>query len=494
MIALSRQLTERTMASTDSLYCNATDDGKSVMASSVLSTTSSASSTKSGSTSKSSKSRSTTKSSKSSTPSIPATPNFKRTIDPLSMSTKAIHPGFMPNFNTHLFAPGFQIPEASLNKTGGPKAYQSKQLTFVDKKSKSASGSSAKSTKSSRTASSDKSIKSSASSTKSTIFSSLSATSGNNGGSSSSTHNSSNKASSSASKVPPLPGKGNDTASSHTSASTKTPTSTITVTSPTNESSPVEEADESIAETIDKLSRTTAGLTRTEQRGHLSPHQQPRRHSMQSSSSELLAKRICTWEYLAKVHSGQSAFYNTIVLTEADLRAYYSSDALYKRAFQFFSLGTSLANILDISDIPTYTRSLSSVLQEYEHFLSSESKSKMNFFKGAGRKLGDEETGEYAHFEVKSVPFEMDYVVTFATLCEMIALAYKRFGSGDSYHAMVDTDLFAKIDTRLKKLSLMCTKELEQMVHHAMEDEFIFLDPLGSARGEWAQSILAIGH
>ncbi|KAG0360931.1 hypothetical protein BG005_009530 [Podila minutissima] len=306
------------MASTDSLYVNA-DDGKSVMASSVLSTTSSASSTKSGST-KSTKSRSTTKSSKSSkssTPSIPATPNFKRTIDPLSMSSKAVGPGFMPNFNTHLFAPGFVIPEKTTT-AGGPKAYQSKQLNFVDKKNKakSANGSSSRSTKSSKTASSDKSIKSSASSTKSTIHSSHTTSSGPN--------------KSSTTAAPPVPKSSSANTTSAPSAST------ITVTSPTNVSSPIDEHQngDSIAETLDKLSMTTAGLTRTET-GHLNPHMPSphgqRRQSIMNATSELLAKRISTWEYLAKVHYGSSAFYNTIVLTEADLRAYFSPDTVQKR-------------------------------------------------------------------------------------------------------------------------------------------------------------------
>ncbi|KAG0088458.1 hypothetical protein BGZ93_010413 [Podila epicladia] len=481
-MALSRQLTDRTVASTDSLYVNA-DDGKSVMASSVLSTTSSASSTKSGST-RSTKSRSTTKSSKSSTPSIPATPNFKRTIDPLSMSSKAVGPGFMPNFNTHLFAPGFVIPEKA-TAAGGPKAYQSKQLTFVDKKNKakSVNGSSSKSSKSSKTASSDKSIKSSASSTKSTIYSSHTTGSGAN--------------KSSTTVAPPVP------KSSSTNTTSAPSASTITVTSPTNVSSPIDEHQngDSIAETLDKLSMTTAGLTRTET-GHLNPHMPSphgqRRQSVMSATSELLAKRISTWEYLAKVHYGSSAFYNTIVLTEADLRAYFSPDTVQKRTYQCFLLGTSLANVLDIPDIPNYTRSLATVLQEYEHFLLQESKSKMNFFKGS-KKLGDaksfEETGEYSQFEVKNVPFDMDYTVTFATLCEMVALAYKRFlTSPGSPHSMTETELFTKIDARLKKISLAATRDLEHMTRDALEDELIFLDPIGSIKGDWAHSVMAIGH
>ncbi|KAG0327571.1 hypothetical protein BG000_000902 [Podila horticola] len=399
------------------------------------------------------------------------------------MSSKTVGPGFMPDFNTHLFSPGFVVPEKSA--TGGPKAYQSKQLAFVDKKNKarSVNGSSSKSTKSSKTASSDKSIKSSASSTKSTIYSSHTTSSG--------------PKKSSTTGAPPMP---KSSSSTNTSAPS---TSAITVTSPTNVSSPIDEHQngDSIAETLDKLSMATAGLTRTET-GHLSPHapspHSQRRQSVMNATSELLAKRITTWEYLAKVHYGSSVFYNTIVLTEADLRAYFSPDTAQKRTYQYFLLGTSLANVLDIPDIPNYTRSLATVLQEYEHFLLQESKSKMNFFKGS-KKLGDaksfEETGEYSQFEVKNVPFEMDYTVTFATLSEMIALAYKRFlTSPGSPHSMTDTELFTKIDARLKKISLAATRDLEHMTREALEDELIFLDPIGSIRGDWAHSVMAIGH
>lgn len=50
----------------------------------------------------------------------------------------------------------------------------------------------------------------------------------------------------------------------------------------------------------------------------------------------------------------------------------------------------------------------------------------------------------------------MDYTVTFATLCEMVALAYKRFlTSPGSPHSMTDTELFTKIDARLK----VCSKQ-----------------------------------
>ncbi|KAF9961983.1 hypothetical protein BGZ65_009929 [Modicella reniformis] len=130
-------------------------------------------------------------------------------------------------------------------------------------------------------------------------------------------------------------------------------------------------------------------------------------------------------------------------MTEADFREFYSPEVVQKRTHQFFLLGTSIANALDIPNLSDYARALSAIMHEYEHFLSADSKLKMqNFFK-TSRKASDgkplEEIREYTYFEVKAVPFEMEYTVIFATLCEMIALAYKKI---DTHKANVITDSY----------------------------------------------------
>lgn len=45
-----------------------------------------------------------------------------------------------------------------------------------------------------------------------------------------------------------------------------------------------------------------------------------------------------------------------------------------------------------------------------------------------------------------------------------------------------------------QKISLAATRDLEHMTREALEDELIFLDPIGSIRGDWAHSVMAIGH
>ncbi|KAF9195037.1 hypothetical protein BGZ51_006001 [Haplosporangium sp. Z 767] len=515
MVSLSRQLTE-----TDSLYCNAgTNDSKSTKSApsvkSAYSSTSSTASVRSGV--NSTKSRSTTKS-KSSTNSVPKSENWKASVDPLGMSTKAIKPGFMPMFDTHLYSPGFQMP--SKTASGGPKAYQSKQLKFVEKKPGSGSsaastksgksGRSGKSDKSEKTAvsSSDRSVKSSNSSTKSTLFSSFSGNSSQPGDSGNS--NSSSKqqvkesADEAATKVKEIEAttkaketeattKAKETEGKAPTPSDSQPATAAPICEPTvvveDHSSP-----DSLPSPSDKqVAAAIVAARRPSIAESISRLQTPR---TQPTSNEILLKRVTTWEYLAHVHGGKAAYYNTIVLTEADLRRYYTPEAVQRRTYQFFLLGTSLANVLDIPHLSDYAKSLSAILQEFEHFLSVESKSMMSFFKG-GRKVTDgwsfEETGEYTHIEIRTMPFEMDYTVVFATLCEMVALSYKKFDTHKS-SIITNSDVFHKIDTRFKKISNNAARELEALVREAMQEELNSLDPIGGLMGDWDQQVASSGY
>ncbi|KAG0247998.1 hypothetical protein BG011_000652, partial [Mortierella polycephala] len=375
MISLSRQLTE-----TDSLYCNAaTDDSRSTktapsVKSATSSSTSSTASVRSGTTS--TKSRSTTKS-KSSTNSVPKSANWKASIDPLGMSTKAVNPGFMPMFNTHLYSPGFQMP--SNTASGGPKAYQSKQLKFVEKKS--GSGSSAASTKSGRSRKSEKtsvsssdksvkSVKSSTSSTGSTLFSSFSSNASQPGDSGNSNSNSKQQVKKSTDEATT---KAKETENKTPAPSDSQPATAAPICEPIvvveDHSSP-----DSFPSPPDEQAAAIVAARRPSIAESISRLQTPR---TQHTSNEILMKRVTTWEYLAHVHSGKVAYYNTIMLTEADLRRFYTSELAQKRTYQFFLLGISLANVLDIPHVSDYAKSLSAILHEYEHFLSVESKSMM---------------------------------------------------------------------------------------------------------------------
>ncbi|GJJ67927.1 hypothetical protein EMPS_00273 [Entomortierella parvispora] len=509
MVALTGELAE-----TDSLYCNPTEDGGSTKGSarSVKSVQSSTSSVKSGS-NVSTKTKSTSRSKSSTTSSIPKTAAWKAAVDPLGMSSKAVGPGFMPMFSTSLYSPGFQV--ASSNG-GGPKAFQSKQLRFVEKK-KATDGtkSSAASTKSGKSGLSTKSGQS-AKSTK-TMNSEKSTKSADSSSTSSSTKSSFFSALKETLQGPTQLEQddnaveaGGDTKSTVNASESMSPAGTDQATvesafplAPT--SVPVARA--AVASSARPIAKelvppiSTESITGARKPSWTPPpsivpsSRDPK--SLTSSAKELFRKRIVTWEYLSRVFNGHLAYYNTIVLSEADLRKHFSPEVVLRRTLPLFLLGNSIAQLLDIPHIPDFMKAFSVVLGEFEHFVaSSGSRSKMNFF---GRRVSDgrsfEESGEYTYLEVKSVPFDMDYTIVFTTLCEVIAEAYSKFDTQDPSTSLtvVDHDHFHKIENRLKKLSQGAFKDLDSLSREVMQEELNLIDPIGSISGDWDQQALALG-
>ncbi|KAK3819712.1 MAG: hypothetical protein J3Q66DRAFT_335283 [Benniella sp.] len=467
------------------------DEGPtSTGAPSILSVKSSSSSTASSikSGSGSTKTGSTSRS-KSSTSSVPKSANWKQATDPLGMSSKAVGPGFMPMFNTHLYAPGFQTSGGTNTSGGVPKAYQSKQLKFVEKKQ---TGSSAASTISRK---SSKSNHSSGSSTKSSFFSSLAgsifnpnesvnnkstvSTEGTEAGPVDEDHSKNNK-----SEEPTQEKEPEDTIQPGLEKEVVLTTGELTIVVEDHSSDSPSDA---TVHRVDSLSPGQVGILRRPSIADLiSQFQLPSspQHPVHPPN-ELLLKRVTSWEYLGWVHHGKMAYFNTILLTEADLRKFYTPELVQKRTHQFFLLGTAIGNALEIPHTADFARTLNAIVHEYEHFLSADSKLKMqNLFRTGRKALAFEETDEYTHFEVRTVPFEMDYTVVFATLCEIVALAYKKFDTHQA-NIITNSEVFYKIDVRLKKILNNATRELEAMAREAMQEELNSIDPISSIMMDW---------
>ncbi|KAK3825478.1 MAG: hypothetical protein J3Q66DRAFT_327855 [Benniella sp.] len=212
--------------------------------------------------------------------------------------------------------------------------------------------------------------------------------------------------------------------------------------------------------------------------------QVPNYQVQQDQVPTLLTKRSATWRYLQRVHQGGMVFYNTAMLSETDLRRGYSDEKMQRRSLQYFLLGTSLATILEIPSVNDCLKAVYGVVQEYEYFTASESKSKMMFFRNTGRRVLDlksfEETGEYSLLEVRQLPFNLDYVITFASLCDMIAQVYEKLGSEERLWTLTNVDMFQKIDSRFKKIMALVLKELETLAREIMVEELNAIDPLGA--------------
>ncbi|KAG0238029.1 hypothetical protein BGW42_007583 [Actinomortierella wolfii] len=532
-----------------------------------------------------------TKSSKSSRQEV--TPGWVAAIDPLSMSTKAVGPGFLPSFNTHLYSPGFQAPAESILggsaasvmsssaasvKSGSsresssssmhardlPLSFQQKQLVFKevkkpwkkgDKSSGADSVSLAGSTKTSSTKGSGhqsekdsipptptppasaaparpahtqtfdifnlssgafltptsssrppvakKSTNAAKPGSKSTASSTTSktkatASSDRRPSTAPSTITTISQAPSKSSQKTGESSISTSQTQEHPRASPQTtthsqhdekPSTATDSTTAINSSDPSEPSDTSelptspLAATVSPSSSMSQGPLMTASTGitHLFP-------SPTETVTNLAKKRCMSWHYLKRVHQGGMAMYNTAILTEVELRAAFTEEKMHRRTLQYFLLGTSLATILEIPNTFDCVKALNTMLQEYEYFTAAESRSKMSFFKATSRKATDgksiEETGEYTYLEVRNVPFNMDYVITFATLCDMILMVYEKLATESQWN-ITNADLFQKVDARLKKILTLALREVEALTREVVVQELNAIDPLGAIINDW---------
>ncbi|KAG0328877.1 hypothetical protein BGZ99_004189 [Dissophora globulifera] len=194
----------------------------------------------------------------------------------------------------------------------------------------------------------------------------------------------------------------------------------------------------------------------------------------QDSVPVVIVKRCATWRYMQRIHQGGMVLYNTAMLSEMDLRRGYSDEKTQRRAMQYFLLGTSLATILEIPSPIDCLKALNLVVQE--------ATSRRNVLDVKSI----EETGEYSLLEVRQLPFNLDYVITFTSLCDMIAQVYEKLSMDDRMWNMATIEMFQKIDNRFKKILAVVSKELETMARDVMLDELNAMDPLGTAQDhEW---------
>ncbi|KAI1318379.1 hypothetical protein EDD11_006717 [Mortierella claussenii] len=199
----------------------------------------------------------------------------------------------------------------------------------------------------------------------------------------------------------------------------------------------------------------------------------------------LLSKRVASWQYVTRVFQGGMVLYNTALVSEQEMRHIWTEDKMQRRSLQFFFLGTSLAATLDIPRTADCIKALSHVMQEFEYFAVAESRSKSKFFKSSARKVAvdGEDAGEYLHLEVRTIPFNLDYVVTTATLCDMISQVYEKLRHQqhhqDQHWTVATLEMFSRVDARFKKILTLVYKELEGIARATLVEELNAIDPLG---------------
>lgn len=269
------------------------------------------------------------------------------------------------------------------------------------------------------------------------------------------------------------------------------------------------------------------------------PLSQPQSPSLESVTfqhiQETATKRISTLDYLRKAHEGRVYWFNTLLLTKADLQRISNLDyrKLARRATNYLLLGLSLPIIIDLycSSPIEFLKTLSALLSEFESFqqvhppdgssLSSLSRSRFpQMFKRAtvagikGRRTssaadiglpmgheGDVKSvngnggassantntsfptsendlhpgEEYTYLLTPSLPFEPDICETFATLCDVLIDCYTKLIaliSSPRDTSPVIAEYFAKVDSRIRKLLVQgVVKEFEDVSRAGVRSE-----------------------
>ncbi|CAG8436057.1 749_t:CDS:10 [Ambispora gerdemannii] len=206
-------------------------------------------------------------------------------------------------------------------------------------------------------------------------------------------------------------------------------------------------------------------------------------HSSYENFTELVHKRILTFQYLKRAHEGRIHWFNTVCLSKEDFVA-LDKDDRKRRTGGFFILGASLAPILDNTNPNDYVRALMVMLQEFEYHTNENPRQKMKMFFRKSKINKDEdasfqESGEYTYLFVPNIPFELDYFQTFYTLCDILVEIYHKF--------LIDTanlwsgsfvESVTKVDGRFKKIISSVTKDIDQLARNAIKEELRSIDSM----------------
>ncbi|GAA5840962.1 hypothetical protein JCM5353_003703 [Sporobolomyces roseus] len=299
---------------------------------------------------------------------------------------------------------------------------------------------------------------------------------------------------------------------------------------------------------------------------------------------QLVGKRITAWTYLRNVGMGKVYWFNTVLLTNSDLRSSFPNDKMRTRSTRLAILGMSLSSLLEIQPAHDFLRSLQNLSSEFDQipedkfsFLTTQSSigvgtslgvgggggggggtrgvgQKGSLFRGKrkpGEKSGKEGTGqggqggggssggggggggggaEFASGEggesgylfIPNIPFDLDYFQVLTTTCELLIETYTKIysylggftpssaantpslsssssssspffpSSTDSLKPQTSTgggglsqslaEIVLKIDSRLKKLIGVLSKEIDTLARQAIRNE---LDLLGGGVEGW---------
>jgi hypothetical protein len=191
---------------------------------------------------------------------------------------------------------------------------------------------------------------------------------------------------------------------------------------------------------------------------------------------ELAQKRLVTFDYLKRVLQGKCLYLNTIRISTEDLVMLYDDAKLRRKCLYYFMIGYNLAGVLDIGPLVDYVKALVTLMAEVDVWINDGTKSNIKSLFGIIKNDGD--TTDTQYMEVCHVPFELDYLQTLCTFCDISCEVYARLLNVSSDCDGTFVEQVNKMDSVFKKCVTSTLKELEGVAKNAAKEEMKGLDGL----------------
>eukprot|EP00601_Ochromonadales_sp_CCMP2298_P024552 CAMPEP_0173276808 /NCGR_PEP_ID=MMETSP1143-20121109/3725_1 /TAXON_ID=483371 /ORGANISM="non described non described, Strain CCMP2298" /LENGTH=272 /DNA_ID=CAMNT_0014213819 /DNA_START=109 /DNA_END=924 /DNA_ORIENTATION=+ len=189
----------------------------------------------------------------------------------------------------------------------------------------------------------------------------------------------------------------------------------------------------------------------------------------------VVLKRQNNFRYLQKVHQGTCFWFNTVLLTRADIHAYVNSVVTKQRIESFFALGLSISKILKLASGIPVACAFSQLMEEWEYVHSGSTMQSVKLMmaksspcvipqsnhqeKSSQDIIADLQRPSvhkflnyvvFEHLHVPHIPFELDYVEVFSCLCIELSKLYEKLMEVECYSNPIVYDAIVRLDTRIK--------------------------------------------
>ncbi|TPX72781.1 hypothetical protein SpCBS45565_g00094 [Spizellomyces sp. 'palustris'] len=212
----------------------------------------------------------------------------------------------------------------------------------------------------------------------------------------------------------------------------------------------------------------------------------PATHVSFETLRDFVKKRIGTFQYIIKMHEGNSHFLSTVIISNDMLVTMHHEEKakVKKRVTKWFHLGYSIGTILGIPSTTDFVRAFSQLVSEYENSDNDSRRNLKRIFSGKtprGGSTGDQtsqppDTGVYTYMDTPHLPFDIDHVPTVLGLFEVLTLAYSKFAeNSEACRNQSFIDAVMKIDGKIKKIIGVVMKDLDFVAKNRVKEELDML-------------------